>query len=52
VQVFICPVGRVASIQVRGFAPIGMVECRNIGKMGLGILQYWVNGKILFDNKI
>jgi hypothetical protein len=23
-----------------------MVECWNIGKMGLGILQYWVNGKI------
>jgi hypothetical protein len=21
-----------------------MVECWNIGKMGLGILQYWVNG--------
>jgi hypothetical protein len=30
--------------QVRGFAPIGMLECWNIGKMGLGILQYWVNG--------
>jgi hypothetical protein len=30
-------------IQVRGFAPIGMVECWNIGKMGLGILQYCVN---------
>jgi hypothetical protein len=35
-QIFICPVGRVATIQVRGFAPIGMVECWNIGKMVLG----------------
>jgi hypothetical protein len=31
-------------LKARGFAPIGMVECGNIGKMGLGILQYWVNG--------
>jgi len=23
-----------------------MVEYWNIGKMGLGVLQYWVNGKI------
>jgi hypothetical protein len=23
-------------IQVRGFAPIGKMECWNIGKMGLG----------------
>jgi hypothetical protein len=38
--------------QVRGFAPIGMVECWNIGKMGLGILQYWVNGKIRLDDKV
>jgi len=27
-----------------GLAPIGMMECWNIGKMGLGILQYSVNG--------
>ncbi len=39
-------------VQVRGFAPIGMVECWNIGKMGLGILQYWVNGKIRLDDKV
>jgi hypothetical protein len=38
--------------QVRGFAPIGMVECWNIGKMGLGILQYWVNGKIRLGDKV
>jgi hypothetical protein len=31
-----------ASIQVRGFAPIGMVEYWNIGKMGSGILACWV----------
>jgi hypothetical protein len=30
--------------QARGFAPIGMVECWNIGKPGLGILHYWVIG--------
>jgi len=30
--------------QVRGFAPIGMSEYWNIGKMGFGILVYWVNG--------
>jgi hypothetical protein len=29
-----------------------MVECWNIGKMGLGILKYWVNGKIRFDDKV
>jgi hypothetical protein len=28
-----------------------MVECWNIGKMGLGILQYWVNGKIVLRIK-
>jgi hypothetical protein len=38
--------------QVRGFAPIGMVEWWNIGKMGLGILQYRVNGKIRLDDKV
>ncbi len=39
-------------IQVRGFAPIGMLECWNIGKMGLEILQYWVNVKIRLDDKV
>jgi hypothetical protein len=29
-----------------------MLEYWNIGKMGLEILQYWVNGKILPDDKI
>jgi len=33
-----------SGLQVRSFAPIGMVECWNIGKMGLEIMQYWVNG--------
>jgi hypothetical protein len=28
-----------------------MLECWNIGKMGLGILKYWVNGKIRLDDK-
>jgi hypothetical protein len=35
-----------------GFAPIGMVEYRNIGIMGFGIMQYWDNGKICVDDKI
>ncbi|RZB38182.1 MAG: general secretion pathway protein A [Desulfobacteraceae bacterium Eth-SRB2] len=38
--------------QVRGFASIGMVECWNIGIMGSGIIQYWVNGKICVEDKI
>jgi hypothetical protein len=29
-----------------------MVECWNIGKMGLGKLQYWINGKIHLDDKV
>jgi hypothetical protein len=28
------------------------LEWWNIGKMGLGILQYWVNGKIRFVDKV
>jgi hypothetical protein len=39
-------------IQVRGLAPIGMVECWNNGIMGSGIMQYWVNGKIFVEDKI
>jgi len=35
--------------QVRGFAQL---ECWNNGIMGSGIMQYWVNGKICFDDKI
>jgi hypothetical protein len=38
--------------QARGFAPIGMVECWNIGIMGLGILQYWVNSENRHDLKL
>jgi hypothetical protein len=29
-----------------------MLESWNIGKMGLGILQYWVNDKIRHDFKV
>ena len=39
-------------IQVRGFAPIGMMECWNSGIMGLGMMQCWVDGKIFLDGKI
>jgi hypothetical protein len=28
--------------QVRGFAPIGMLESWNIGVMGSGIMEWWV----------
>jgi hypothetical protein len=28
--------------QVRGFAPIGMLELWNIGIMGSGIMEWWV----------
>jgi len=34
------------------YAPIGMLECWNIGKMDLGKWQYWVNGEILLDDKV
>jgi hypothetical protein len=29
-----------------------MMECWNIGKVGLGILQYWVNSKIQLYDKV
>jgi hypothetical protein len=29
-----------------------MLEYWNIGKMGFGILEFWVNGKIRFDDEI
>jgi hypothetical protein len=32
-------------MQIAGFFPAGMMEDWNIGRMGFGILQYWVNGK-------
>jgi hypothetical protein len=38
--------------QVRGFAPIGMLECWNIGKMGFGIMDDWVNGNNRLEVKI
>jgi hypothetical protein len=31
---------------------IGMLESWNVGKMGFGILRYWVNGKIHLDDLI
>jgi hypothetical protein len=39
-------------LQVRGFAPIGKLECWNIGKMGFGILECWVNGIIVLTIKL
>jgi hypothetical protein len=39
-------------MQVRGFAPIGMLECWNIGRMDFGILECWVNGTNRLDDKI
>jgi len=38
--------------QVRGFAPIGILEYWNNGIMGSGIRQYCVNGKLCADDKI
>jgi hypothetical protein len=29
-----------------------MVKCWNIGKMGFGILVWWVNGNYRLDDKI
>jgi hypothetical protein len=31
---------------VKGFAPIGMLESWNIGKMGFLMMGYWINGII------
>jgi len=28
-----------------------MLECWNIGKMGSGIMRFWVNGKICVEDK-
>jgi len=41
-SILICHQDTKTRSQVRGFAPIGMVEYWNIGKMGSGILAYWV----------
>jgi hypothetical protein len=30
--------------QIRAFTPVGMLECWNPGKMGLGIKRNWANG--------
>jgi hypothetical protein len=37
---------------VKGFAPIGTVECWNIGKMAFVKLQNWINDIIHLDHKI
>jgi hypothetical protein len=41
-------------IQVRGFAPIGMMGQWNSGIMGSGIMQCWINGPATggIDDKI
>jgi hypothetical protein len=31
-----------SEFQVRGFAPIGILEFWNIGIMGSGIMEWWV----------
>jgi hypothetical protein len=31
-------------LELRGFAPIGMLECWSSGIMGSGIMQCWING--------
>jgi hypothetical protein len=36
--------------ELRGFAPIGMLECWNTGIMGFGELTEWVIGKIKLTN--
>jgi len=28
--------------ELRGFAPIGMLECWNFGILGSGIMEWWV----------
>ena len=35
--------------QVQGFTPNGMLERWNIGNIGLGVMECWVNGKIRLD---
>jgi hypothetical protein len=40
------------ALQVRGFAPIGMLEKWNIGKMGFGTLECWVNGITVLTLKL
>jgi hypothetical protein len=46
------PKNQVFNDQVRGFAPIGILESWNNGIMGPGKLRYCVNGKIRFDDII
>jgi hypothetical protein len=41
-----------AELQVRGFAPIGMMECWNNGIMDYRIMQFGVNDKICVEDKI
>jgi hypothetical protein len=39
------------AIRIRGFAPIGMLECWNTGIMGFGELTEWVIGKITVEDE-
>jgi hypothetical protein len=50
----VCPVFIFCHIkwQVRGFAPIGILEQWNNGIMGPGKMGCWFNGKIRFDDII
>jgi len=43
---------RITDIEIRVFAPIGMMERWNSGLMGSGIMQCWINGKIRIHDKI
>jgi len=40
-----------SSDELRGFAPIGMLEGWNSGIMGHGKLEWWINGEIHLDKK-
>ena len=37
--------------ELRGFAPIGMLEGWNSGIMGYGKLDWWINGEIHLDKE-
>jgi len=37
--------------ELRGFAPIGMLEGWNTGTMGYGKLDWWINGEIHLDKE-
>jgi len=39
------------NFELRGFAPIGMLEGWNSGIMGYGKLEWWINGEIYLDKE-